>query len=67
EHFIRLPLTDAIVFDIRTYMAPLTEIAAVPEWRDQLVQIVTSVPENIARYKGFAAYREEAMAWLAAQ
>lgn len=67
EHFIRLPMTGAVTFNIRTHMASLDEIKHIPRWREQLARVVLELPEDIAAYKGFAAYRVEAMAWLLAQ
>lgn len=68
EHLIRLPVTGgAIVFNIRTYMAPLSEVARIPEWAAQLADIVEELPDEIARYKGIDSYRMAAMAWLRSQ
>ncbi|WP_051224947.1 heme-dependent oxidative N-demethylase family protein [Pseudoclavibacter soli] len=67
EHFIRLPLTGALVFNIRTYMLSLAEIATVPEWADQLADIVEELPADIGTYKGFADWGTDAMRWLRAQ
>ncbi|WML64827.1 DUF3445 domain-containing protein [Rhodococcus sp. AH-ZY2] len=64
EHLIRLPMTGALVFNIRTYMAPLEEIAQVPAWAEQLADIVEELPAEIAAYKGIDSYRRPAMAWL---
>lgn len=64
EHLIRLPMTGAIVFNIRTYLAPLSEIAEIPEWAGQLADIVEELPDEIAAYKGIDGYRMAAMAWL---
>lgn len=64
EHFVRLPMSGAVTFNIRTHMASLAEIKAIPAWRNQLAKIVLELPEDIATYKGFADYRQEAMAWL---
>ncbi|CCW11963.1 hypothetical protein EBESD8_25070 [Rhodococcus aetherivorans] len=64
EHLIRLPMTGALVFNIRTYMAPLEEIAQVPAWAEQLADIVEELPAEIAAYKGIDSYRMPAMAWL---
>lgn len=64
EHFIRLPMSGAVTFSIRTYMASFEEIRAIPEWRDQLAQILVSTPEDIAVYKGISEYRAAAAAWL---
>lgn len=66
EHLIRLPMTGAIVFNIRTYMAPLSEVARIPEWAEQLADIVEELPTEIAQYKGIDSYRMPAMAWLRA-
>lgn len=64
EHFIRLPMTGAVTFNIRTHMASLEQIKKIPAWRDQLARVVLELPEDLATYKGFADYREPAMAWL---
>ncbi|MGY1636146.1 heme-dependent oxidative N-demethylase family protein [Geodermatophilus sp. SYSU D00742] len=64
EHLTRLPLTGTLTFNIRTYMAPLSAIAAIPEWGEQLAAIVAELPDDIAEYKGIAPYRAEAVAWL---
>jgi hypothetical protein len=45
-------------------MASFEEIRAIPEWRDQLAQILVSTPEDIAVYKGISEYRAAAAAWL---
>jgi dimethylamine monooxygenase subunit A len=64
EHFIRLPMSGAVTFSIRTFMASLEEIKTIPVWRDQLAQILVSTPEDIATYKGISDYRAEAATWL---
>jgi hypothetical protein len=64
EHFIRLPMSGAVTFSIRTFMASLEEIRAIPAWRDQLAQILAATPEDIATYKGIIDYRDEAIRWL---
>ncbi|MGO1711139.1 heme-dependent oxidative N-demethylase subunit alpha family protein [Corynebacterium variabile] len=67
EHFVRLPVTGAHLFSIRTCMISLAEIATVPEWAEQLADIVEELPADIATYKGFVDWRDEAMAWLRAR
>lgn len=66
EHFVRLPMTGAVTFNIRTHMTSFEEIAQVPAWRDQLVTVLRELPEDIAAYKGFAGHRLAAADWLAA-
>ncbi|SEN89334.1 DUF3445 domain-containing protein [Cryobacterium sp. TMT1-3] len=66
EHFMRLPMSGAITFCIRTFMASFAEIKAIPAWRDQLAQVLTELPDDLATYKGFIGHRTEAVAWLLA-
>ena len=67
EHLARLPMTGAITFNIRTYMASLEDLATVPAWAGQLAAVVDELPQDIADYKGIGSYRHEAMAWLRAK
>ncbi|TFD54750.1 DUF3445 domain-containing protein [Cryobacterium frigoriphilum] len=64
EHFVRLPMSGAITFCIRTFMASLAEIKTVPVWRDQLAQVLAELPEDMAAYKGFLGHQADAAAWL---
>ncbi|MDV6271237.1 heme-dependent oxidative N-demethylase family protein [Rhodococcus globerulus] len=64
EHFVRLPMTGAVTFNIRTFMASLAEIKTVPEWSDQLAAVVEELPDDMAIYKGFADYRTEVVSFL---
>jgi hypothetical protein len=64
EHFIRLPMSGAVTFSIRTYMVSFEEIRTIPVWRDQLAQILLATPEDIASYKGISEYRAAAATWL---
>ena len=66
EHFVRLPVTGAHLFSIRTCMISLAEIATVPEWAEQLADIVEGLPAAIATSPGFVDGRDEALAWLRA-
>nr|WP_040533036.1 DUF3445 domain-containing protein [Gordonia rhizosphera] len=64
EHFIRLPMTGAVTFNIRTFMASLAEVKAIPEWAEQLATVIETLPEPIAAYKGFFDYRDDVVAYL---
>ncbi|QSE92608.1 DUF3445 domain-containing protein [Rhodococcus pseudokoreensis] len=66
EHLIRLPLTGALVFNIHTYLTPLSDIVTIPEWSEQLATIISELPADIAAYKGIDSYRHEAARWLRA-
>ena len=47
----RLPRTGAILFTVRTYMNPLTDLAEEPEALNNLWDSVRNFPEPIAAYK----------------
>lgn len=64
EHFIRLPMTGAVTFNIRSFMASLDELRAVPEWCAQLATVIEELPEDIASYKGFLDIRDDVVAFL---
>lgn len=67
EHFIRLPMTGAVTFNIRTFMASLEEIRRIPEWAGQLATVIETLSEPIAAYKGFLEYRDDVVAHLRGQ
>jgi len=64
EHFIRLPMTGAVTFNIRTFMCSLAELRATPAWCEQLAAVVEELPDDIATYKGFADFRADVVAYL---
>ncbi|WP_332641980.1 heme-dependent oxidative N-demethylase family protein [Aeromicrobium sp.] len=64
EHFIRLPMTGTVTFNIRTHMASLAEIKAFPVWARQLATVIEELPEELATYKGFGDYRHHVVPWL---
>ncbi|MFM9378647.1 heme-dependent oxidative N-demethylase family protein [Gordonia sp. VNK21] len=64
EHFIRLPASGAVTFNIRTFTAGLDEIRTVPEWAAQLATVIETLADDIASYKGFLDYRDDVVAYL---
>ncbi len=64
EHFIRLPMTGAVTFNIRTFMASLAELRAIPAWCAQLATVIEELPEDLTAYKGFLDYRDNVVAFL---
>ena len=67
EHFVRLPMSGAVTFNIRTFMASLDEIRAIGEWARQLATVIETLDPAIAAYKGFLDYRDDVVAYLRAQ
>nr|WP_237421850.1 DUF3445 domain-containing protein [Gordonia sp. SID5947] len=64
EHFIRLPMTGAVTFNIRTFMASLEEVRRIPAWAQQLATVIETLSDPIASYKGFLDYRDDVVAYL---
>ncbi len=67
EHFVRLPMSGAVTFNIRTFMASLEDVKRIPEWAAQLATVIESLGEDIAAYKGFLDYRDNVVAYLRGQ
>ncbi|WP_409330790.1 heme-dependent oxidative N-demethylase family protein [Trujillonella humicola] len=64
QHLIRLGVSNAICFLVRTYLLSLRELAAVPEWRRRLAAVLAELPDDMADYKGLTRLRGPAVAWL---
>lgn len=64
EHFVRLPMSGAVTFNIRTFMASLEDVRRIPAWAEQLATVIESLDEDIAAYKGFLDYRDDVVAYL---
>lgn len=67
QHLVRLPESGSVMFLIRTYLLPLEAVAEVEPWRDRLAAVLAELPEDLADYKGFIAYRNRAVDWLQAR
>ncbi|MEP9393161.1 DUF3445 domain-containing protein [Gordonia sp. VNQ95] len=64
EHFVRLPTSGAVTFNIRTFMASLADVRRIPEWAGQLATVIENLDDDIAAYKGFLDYRDDVVAYL---
>ncbi|EME42118.1 glycosyltransferase family 22 protein [Dothistroma septosporum NZE10] len=60
----RLPRSGGVVFTIRTYFHPITEIAAEPGVPGRLASAVRSWGEDVSRYKGRERYGEVLLEYL---
>jgi hypothetical protein len=60
----RLPRTGAVLFTIRTHQRPLEALAARPQELDRLAKAVRGLPEDTARYKSIAPFRDALLAYL---
>ena len=66
EHqaFLRLPQTGAVLFGIRLLIEPLGEIVREPRAAERLAQLLETMPEAVARYKGVGQARAALIAEL---
>lgn len=64
QHLVRLPESGCVMFLIRTYLLPLEALAEIEPWRARLHAVLAELPEDMADYKGFIAYRDRAVQWL---
>lgn len=60
----RLPRTGGVVFTIRTYFVPVTEIAKEPYIPGRLASAVRSWGEDVSRYKGRERYQDVLLEYL---
>lgn len=66
QHLIRLGVSGAVCFLIRTHLLSLRDLATVPAWRRRLASVLVELPDDMAEYKGIARYRHAAAEWLSA-
>jgi len=60
----RFPITDAILFTIRTYVQPLRDCVVAPEEAEKLARSIEGLPPEVARYKNIGRFAEALSAWL---
>ncbi|KAE8155702.1 Alg9-like mannosyltransferase family-domain-containing protein [Aspergillus tamarii] len=60
----RLPRSGAVVFTIRTYFEPITEVVKEPYVPGRLASAIRSWGEDVARYKGREKYGEVLLEYL---
>lgn len=64
QHLIRLPVSGAIMFLIRTYMLPMEQLVLVPSWAHRTRAVLAELPDDMADYKGIIRYRQHVVGWL---
>ena len=60
----RLPRSGGVVFTIRTYFHPITEVAAEPYVPGRLASAIRSWGDDVSRYKGKEKYQEVLLEYL---
>lgn len=64
ETLTRLPKTQAILFTIRTYRRPLSDLEAQPEQAFKLAAAIRALPPDVRDYKGLKAVGQAALGYL---
>ncbi|WP_213931461.1 heme-dependent oxidative N-demethylase family protein [Rhodococcus sp. B50] len=64
QHLVRLGVSGAIMFLIRSHLLSFEDIARVPEWSERLHRVLDELPEDMAEYKGITRTRGPGLRWL---
>jgi hypothetical protein len=64
QALVRLPQTQAVLFTIHTYRAPVAAVATDPARRARLASLLRTMPEAIRTYKGISPFVEALLAYL---
>jgi hypothetical protein len=64
ETLRRFPNTDTVLFTIRTYIRPLSHLAARPEDAARLADALANLPDDVADYKRVVELSDAARQWL---
>lgn len=64
QHLVRLPVSGAIMFLIRTYLLPLEQLVLVRTWAERTRAVLDELPDDMADYKGIIRYRDLVVDWL---
>lgn len=64
QHLVRLPVSGAIMFLIRTYLLPMHQLVLVPSWAHRTRAVLAELPDDMADYKGLIRYRHLVVQWL---
>lgn len=65
QSLVRLPISDAVVFTIRTYVTSLRElVASRPETKEQLLLALDTAPPATLMYKGWEGVADALRPWL---
>ncbi|MDW8404954.1 DUF3445 domain-containing protein [Chloroflexus sp.] len=67
QTLVRLTHHPAVLFTVRTYVAPLVRLAADPQWAAALADLLQQVEPSILAYKGVQPYLQPLLAYLQRQ
>jgi hypothetical protein len=67
QGLVRLPITNAVLFTIHTYQAPLVQAVATVENARRMYAVVKTMPEEVRHYKALAPFVDVLLEYLVAQ
>ena len=63
----RLPVTNAVLFTIHTYQAPLAQVVTTADYAQRMYKVVRTMPEEMHLYKAIAPFADRLLEYLASQ
>jgi len=63
QTFVRLPRSNAVMLTTKTYLLSLNDLSTNREWLSTFYNVIVSLHDKIAQYKGFAGYRNHVIRW----
>lgn len=63
----RLPVTNAVLFTIHTYQAPLAQVVTTADYAQRMYKVVRTMPEEMHLYKAIAPFADVLLEYLASQ
>lgn len=64
QTLVRLPRSYSLLFTIHTYLMPVQDVMAQPDWRDRFYRVMTSLEPKIVDYKGIRPYYDTLLWYL---
>lgn len=64
QALFRLPRSNGMLFSIRGYLASMNELATYPRWAKRFHRVLSTLPNELAEYKGLVRYKPTTIEWL---
>jgi hypothetical protein len=56
SHFVRIPMTGAVLYTVRPQHITLDQLASVPAWARRTINVIEEHPKDLANHRGFGLY-----------
>jgi hypothetical protein len=64
QTLFRLPRSNGMLFSIRGYLASMNDLSTYPRWAKRLHRVLSTLPNELAEYKGLVRYKPATLEWL---